>query len=168
MRNWWSFDPPPAHVGFKASCERCERSALKKAGEGTDSTYSQWSFHWPEERSARKKGMQRWYFWGSFFNSKLDLSTVARVNISPLWGAAQHARGGAHAYLHVTEIWNRHNSHFGDVTPTESTGGKMYTYITLFYKDMFFIRGEKKQHKILFKLELFLEGKLQHLVSTLS
>lgn len=36
----------------------------------------------------------------------------------------RHAGGRAHAYLHVPQIWNRHNSHFGDVTPTESTERK--------------------------------------------
>lgn len=32
-------------------------------------------------------------------------------------------RDGAHAYLHVSEIWNGHDSHFRDVTPLESTEG---------------------------------------------
>lgn len=44
----------------------------------------------------------------------------------------------------------------------------MYTCITLYFKEMFFIRGKKKKYKNLFKLELFLQGKLQHHVSTIS
>lgn len=60
---WWSFNRPrPQHVGSKLHVK--DEVWLRKLGKGTDSTYSQWTFYWPEERSIEKRS--RIFLWFSF------------------------------------------------------------------------------------------------------
>lgn len=95
----------------------------------------------------------------SIFKLKLNFSTVAWVKSSSPSGIGEQAKGGAHTHLHVSQIWNGHNSHFRDVTPIKSTERKLQTYHTLYYKRMFVIKGTEKYNNR-HKTELFLEGKL--------
>lgn len=101
----------------------------------------------------------------SVFKCKLDLSTAVSLNSGSPSGTILNGRGGAHAYLHVSEIWNGHDSHFRDVTPLESIEGDCKHIKHCIQKDVFIIRGKK--HNILCWIEQFLEGKIHH-VTTLS
>lgn len=59
-----------------------------------------------------------------------DLDPVGR-SFDPTCGTENSCEG--HAYLHVSEVWNGHNSHFRDVTPTKAKQKK----------EMLISRGEK-------------------------
>lgn len=84
----------------------------------------------------------------SIFKMKLDLPTVISLNSGSPWGTILNGRGGAHAYLHVSEIWNGHDSHFRDVTPLESIEGIFKHIKHCSWKACLLLEGKKTQHSL--------------------
>lgn len=133
MQDGSSFDPP--------TCRMKDELWLRKQRQ------EQRSSDWPEGRSTGKKG-RFLRFPCSIFKLKLDLSTAVSLNSGSPLGTILNGRGGAHAYLHASEIWNGHDSHFRDVTPSESIEGIFKCIKHCIWKVCSLLEGKKIQHFI--------------------